>query len=130
MNRWKTLLCTHWTIPAAGFGERIMLGTWLEAGSRAGNLRSAYNEILETTSFISACDSYLGIQYTESTKGCKDVVSTWPSVPRADLSSSCRQPPCLLPCSVITYSFYVPVNPSPLTNLLYLKKVPNTLFSH
>lgn len=45
------------------------------------------------------------IQYRELTKECKNLVSTWPPVPRADLPASWRQTPYLLPCSWITCKF-------------------------
>lgn len=118
MSRWDTLFYTHWIITAAEFSQRIMPGSCLRAGSRAGNPWSALNEILATTSF----SLWLICHKVISTKAYKDLVSTWPSVPGEDLPASWRQTPCLLPCSVITYSFQVPMNPLPPTNLLYLKK--------
>lgn len=65
MSRWDTLFYTHWIITAAEFSQRIMPGSCLGAGSRAGNPWSALNEILATTSFILACDSYVTKWYQQ-----------------------------------------------------------------
>lgn len=96
VSGWETLFCRHWTIPAAEFSQRNMLRSCLGAGTRAGNPRSALNEIPEMTSFISAYDSYV-------TKGCQQR-HTRPCVYMAFCFKD--WPPCFLEANPLPTSLF------------------------